>query len=110
VTSVPPSGNPPQRRQNSVLCFEPTSKLLLAYGGFKDSSTTLDDLWVFDLTEEKWKIIVPPSYTTPSESSKNGCFVDSVNKKFYMFGGGTSIGFSNEMWAFSISEYKVRPK
>jgi hypothetical protein len=25
-----------------------------------------------------------------------------------MFGGGTNIGYSNEMWAFDIEEFEVR--
>mmetsp|Transcript_5708 Transcript_5708/g.10210 ORF Transcript_5708/g.10210 Transcript_5708/m.10210 type:complete len:181 (-) Transcript_5708:3066-3608(-) len=115
IITVPPAGNPPQRRQLGVMCMDPTAKLLLTFGGFKDASYSFDDLWIYDITARKWTIVVSPSYTAPcngytAESIRGSCFVDSVSRKFFIFGGSTSIGFSNDMWAFDIENYTVDSK
>lgn len=38
---------------------------------------------------------------------RNGCFTDPKSGKFYIFGGGTSVSFSNEMWVFDIEQLTV---
>jgi hypothetical protein len=94
------------------MCYDSGTDALLTYGGFKSAGDSFSDMWIYSLRTQKWKTVISASYTVPCNSYsadlvRNGCFVDGPNRKLYMFGGGTSIGNSNEMWAFDIDEYTV---
>lgn len=65
IHAIPKSGNPPQRRQLTSMCYDPVTKSLLTYGGFESASNSFSDMWIFDLATQKWTLIVPASYSTP---------------------------------------------
>jgi serine/threonine protein kinase len=77
------------------------SQRFFMFGGF-NGKTRLNDLWVFDSSENSWLKIEPQSQSVPRERS--GHKLIRCHGALYLFGGIDSTGtYLNDLWKLTIS-------
>lgn len=102
----PSEERPPERVQCS-LSYDKYRNRVWLFGGF-DGSKYYNDLWYYDLTNNKWTRVHPqlenqdeqqPTY--PQPRYKAGCCVCSDNY-LYITAGYSDVNSFNDMWKFYI--------
>ncbi len=87
----------PPLRDYPILAYDSSSKVLLLFGGY-GNSTILGDVWTFDSTREIWSNITP-DYGPPSRFAAVGDFAETIGA-FFLFGGLTPEGLKADSWLF----------
>ncbi|MFA6569858.1 MAG: kelch repeat-containing protein [Bacteroidota bacterium] len=72
---------------------------ILFYGGW--DAGLLDETWLLDYDETKWKKIEPISKSIPISNSS---MVNINKKQVVFFGGHTSMGHDNDLWLFDLND------
>lgn len=98
---LPETGTPPDSRQLAGTALNEKQNKLYVFGGSSEGSFYYDDLWEFDLDKTYWKKITPVSLSRPEARFAFCLFSDSENGLIYLFGGESSLGCLNDMWAYS---------
>ena len=111
ISYIPSTRIPPTERNFAVMDYlESLNALILFSGGLLDGTYT-NDLWSFNLTSNYWSEIVPTSSTLPgisqvAERANSGCFASKCLNYFYIFGGNSELGPSNDFWVYDFLNYK----
>lgn len=100
-----PSG--PSARSGSTLWFSKEDKKLYLFGGIDQTFSTLNDLWSFDLSTNKWAELVPDGQpgSPPSRHAAQAGQV-AVNGTITLYGGeGPPPTFEvlNDTWTYDIA-------
>ncbi|XP_063423029.1 multiple epidermal growth factor-like domains protein 8 [Mytilus trossulus] len=80
------------------------------FGGYSLRHGLLNDVWMFNLTTNKWTQIVPFTTTEPTGRYYHTAVYLDYLKTMYVFGGfvrrGNNVEATNEMWKFAIGAHK----
>ena len=102
-TNRMPAKNPSARVFHSMAFIYGTDKILL-FGGGIASSNSLNDTWVYDLSNSTWTQKSPENY--PSARYVHAIAPIYGDDKIVLFGGQTSPGNygDNETWVYDLSD------
>ncbi len=108
-TELEPSGPVPPSRLGAGMAFDPTTRRLIMFGGWKDIDfpkttgqvgTFLNDTWAYDPVANTWTEL-KPSGTLPSPRQPDGMLYDPATGRILVFGGaGGETGAQNDIWAY----------
>lgn len=98
-TQVFPETNPPVRGSASTY-YDPHSKRIILFGGYRQSGAHLDDTWAYNYSDNSW-INLDPSLKPTGRYGATMVY-DPINQRGFMFGGRISI-ISDESWVYYSS-------
>ena len=106
TTFIPPTKSPPLPNHYNLLLYIATRNSLIVFGGLKESTNT-NDLWEFSLSSLTWSEIKSTTSNIPRifyvvSRSNGGGFSCLSSECFYIFGGKTNLGLSNDLWKFDF--------
>eukprot|EP00397_Hematodinium_sp_SG-2012_P000411 GEMP01000411.1.p1 GENE.GEMP01000411.1~~GEMP01000411.1.p1 ORF type:complete len:1558 (+),score=267.71 GEMP01000411.1:1372-6045(+) len=79
-------------------------KMLVCRGKLYFHGGKTSELWSFDLTKGRWKMITEEALPlAPQARQGNSMIADEVTNKLYIFGGKLGQVFLNDIWAFDIT-------
>lgn len=113
ILTIPSFNSPPVPRQFNRSCFDSVGNKLLLFGGFPEGGNNyFSDTWAFDYVKKTWTEITGTTSKVPSKSylgerKGHACFIDELNRLFYIFGGESDLGVLNDMWRLSLKSYQV---
>jgi hypothetical protein len=95
-TQLSPGGGAPSGREASSAIYDPTTNVMVVYGGDQGSSTRLGDVWALSHANgtggtPTWAQLFP-SGTAPSARTGHSAVYDSANNRMMVFGGVNSAG------------------
>ena len=95
-TQLSPSGSAPSGREASTAIYDPTTNVIVVFGGDQGVSTPLGDVWVLSHANGTggtpgWTQMFP-SGTAPSARTGHTAVYDSANNRMMVFGGVNSAG------------------
>lgn len=96
-TQINPTGDAPTARQNPALVWDDKSNQAILFGG--NGSGPLNDLWVFDPSQDVWTKI---NIDGPTARNSHDAIYDSINHRIYLFGGSTADGPANDLWKLEM--------
>lgn len=88
----------PAGRQHYGIAFDEQRQRLVLFGG--SGRGTLGDTWEFDPATSRWQEAMLAGPAPGPRSRHQGIHAAGVT---YFFGGSTSTGFSNEIWALEVA-------
>jgi len=94
-------GEVPRARFAFGLCYDPTEKRCLIFGGLDCEMESLDDLNCLDLISKSWSQPQLLNSNGPQKRSFHACFMHLDN--FFVFGGANSEHKLNDMWKLNIA-------
>jgi len=100
---IPEKGTPPDKRYGSGMALLNDSELLV-FGGRGREGVLFNDLWMFELDNERWSRIYPRSKKVP-EPREGAVFV-GIGEVAYLFGGKGHNLLFNDVWKFDNNETK----
>jgi len=97
-TQLAPSGAAPSGREASSAIDDPTTNVMVVFGGDQGSSAPLNDVWVLSNANgtggtAAWTQLFPTG-TAPSARTGQTAVYDSANNRMIVFGGLNSSGMS----------------
>jgi hypothetical protein len=101
-----PSGSTPPPRMVAYMAYDPTTRHLIMFGGWRDLDhadqvgTWLDDTWAYDPAADSWTELKPPG-TVPSPRGQAAMVYDPSTGRIILFGGSGDAGVFNDIWAYS---------
>jgi N-acetylneuraminic acid mutarotase len=96
-TALKTTGVGPTARALAQMVYDPAIKRLVLFGG-GTSSTTFNDVWLFDYAEHSWAPTVTTE-GTPSARAGHGLVYDYSNSDIVVFGGSDGVGtYFNDLW------------
>ena len=95
-TQLSPSGSAPSGREAASAIYDPTTNVMVVFGGDQGSSTTLGDVWVLSSANgtggaPTWTQLFPTG-TAPSARTGHSAVYDSANNRMIMYGGVLANG------------------
>jgi len=95
-TQLSPSGSAPSGREASSAIYDPTTNVMVVYGGDQGASTPLGDVLVLSHANgtggtPSWTQMFPTG-TAPSARTGHTAVYDSANNRMMAFGGVNSAG------------------
>jgi muskelin len=78
----------PCARGGHAMCIDTTNEKIYLFGGW-DGQKNLDDLWVFDIKSEQWKMLdsnTQPESSRPGPRACHKMAFDSATGDLYLFG------------------------
>ena len=106
TTYIPSTKSPPQPLYFTLLFHINLRSSLIVFGGL-EASTNTNNIWEFSLSSLTWNEIKPTSSQIPRifyivARSSSGGFASLRSESFYIFGGKTNLGLSNDLWKFDF--------
>ena len=101
----PSSKSVPSPRSHSASQYLPSKNQILIFGG-KDSTDFSSEFSIFDLDSSGWENIIFEG-SIPSARHSMASMVSSSEEYFYIFGGFTQTGISNELWRLDLAKKTV---
>lgn len=97
-----PAGTPPSPRYGASAIYDPVGDRLIVYGGY--ASGFPGDVWQLSFAgTPTWTQLNPPGQA-PSARQDPSVVYDPVGRRMIIFGGySLPSGFSNDVWALSLS-------
>lgn len=102
-TDLSPSGDRPVKRCLHQCFFDATSNQLVLFGGQSNAVPILGDLWKFDVATGAWTETEPVD-PAPLPRFNYSMAGDPESGEFFLFGGLTSQGKGDDLWAYSAAE------
>ncbi|KAL9655107.1 hypothetical protein ABK040_008888 [Willaertia magna] len=104
-TNIPKSGAWPEARYSFCLGLHSNPNYLILFGGKNKKNEAIGDLWIYDITTNKWDIIVNVEGTPPMARFDAGCV--HTDLQFYIIGGRTNAKnvkslFLNDMYRAAV--------
>lgn len=111
LTSIPSTDTVPFRRLYHTMDYNNETNTLVIFGGQRGLTYLYNDVWIFDLNENKYSLLYPTNEFFPckvyvAQRSNAGCFVDSSTNTLYIYGGLSEKGPKKDLWSFSLSGYQ----
>ncbi len=103
-----PVGDRPRPRSGAATAFDPVGGLGYVYGGEGQDVVgrreALGDLWVYDVSTNRWTELRPSGDTPPSRSYAV-MVLDRLGNRLLLFGGvpGDEYGLLGDLWAFDLA-------
>ena len=94
------SGTPPVARYGHAAALDTASNTLLVFGGF-DGTNHLNDTFSLDLSTWQWTQVTVGS--PPGVRREMGFGFDTINRRFYLFGGWSGTTALNDVRYYSFS-------
>ncbi|NHJ87274.1 MAG: hypothetical protein FK734_17555, partial [Asgard group archaeon] len=91
----------PTSRSDTAIYYDPEIDGVILFGGSSETSALFDDTWIFFITNKTWVQVNPDIH--PGSRYGAEMFYDAVNKRGILFGGRTSITYTDETWSFDSS-------
>lgn len=95
--NIPAYGVPPVSMKAACLVYN-ESDILYVFGGHEKSNKVHNEIYSYDITNNKWTESIPIKDLRPYPRYNPGCFV--YKRSFYMFGGNTNKGPVNDLWSY----------
>jgi len=93
--------NSPSPRNYHAMAYIGDDKVVL-YGGLVNNNTHFDDTWIYDLSDESWTLMNPPTYPTARCNHK---LVYFGGDQVLLYGGYHGWGdFDDETWIYDLSD------
>ncbi len=103
---VPSSGPIPPARTNAGGVYDPVGHRLVVFGG-TGASSTLNDVWGFDLAANVWTDLTPAAGPAPARRFTPNAVYDPVRHSMIVW-SGQGAGFFNDVWEFDLSTHEWR--
>ena len=100
-TPITPAGTAPAPRQGHTAVLDPNGQRMVVFGGRSDAGL-LNDVWVLTLTGAPAWIALTPAGSPPSPRYDHVAVYDPVGDRMLVYGGYTSLGTVDEVWALSL--------
>lgn len=95
---------PPAERHGHRATYDRVRDRMLVFGGATSGGQLCNDVWALTLTEPHlWKELTP-SGSPPTARCLHGQAYDSRRDRLLVFGGYSSFGARNDLWALSLGE------
>ena len=101
VSMIPSTGVPPIALKASCMALN-SSGLLYIFGGHEKASSTHNEIYIFNYTENLWTESIPIDQVQPIARYNSGCFI--YREKFFVFAGNTNFGPLRDLWAYYPEE------
>jgi hypothetical protein len=103
-TNLTTPDTPPGPRWGHAAVFDALHERMLVFGGYDQQLGFLNDAWMLSLAgKTDWRRL-QPSGVAPSPRVGSAAIYDPVRDRMLVSGGeGSYEGFSNELWALSLS-------
>jgi hypothetical protein len=96
-------GSPSIREMKPAMAYDSYNDKIVLFGGF-DGSSRLGDTWLFNMSDEKWYSVTPPS--SPPKRGYADMVYDSEHKVMVLFGGSDVIGslvVYQDTWIYNVT-------
>ena len=98
-TELSPSGMPPEARNAHLMAYDPSTGLMIMFGGGGEAAN-FNDTWAYDPTANIWTELSPPGLPPASRATHSMAY-DPVTHRLIMFGGVDDTGvLRNDTWAY----------
>lgn len=97
-TDLHPGGDLPPARRFHAMAYDPTSGLVILFGGVSDLEP-LADTWAYDPRSDRW-IDLAPGGDVPAPRGFHSLVSEPISGKVLLFGGGDQNGDMNDLWAY----------
>ena len=97
-TKLSPSGKLPAGRDAHSMVYDPSSGLMIVFGGEYDHGN-LNDTWAYDPVTDSWTGL-SPSGSLPGERFGSAMAYDLSDGRLIMFGGFNDTHAFNDTWAY----------
>ncbi len=103
-TPVDAFGRPPARRFDHVAAWHPGLNAMLVFGGTRNGSDSLDDLWALDMSGERptWRELDPEGPTPAGVAGAAAAWSDGA-EAMILYGGTTGSTSQRDAWALDCS-------
>ena len=92
------AGTPgPSARSGHSWTVDPSGAVAYLFGG-RGGAGDLGDLWVYDLSADRWKQLKPTGAQPPARSEHGAAWVDGLG--LVVLGGRTASGVLDDFWAY----------
>ena len=86
-------------RYGHSMVYDPENQKILLFGGFNlEEDSDLDDMWEYDCKNDVWREL--HHTTKPPATHGHEMVYDSINKKFILFGGSGTYGWTDKTWIY----------
>lgn len=93
-----PAGATPPAREDGTWTEDPDGRTAYLFGG-RDGSTIFNDLWAYDLDNDRWTKLAPESDVPAERFGHEAVWVDGIG--VVVFAGQTGpTTFFNDLWAY----------
>jgi hypothetical protein len=99
-----PTGTLPYARTEASAVYDPVHQAMVVYGGFDGYVTVLDDVRSLSLAGAPTWTQLTPQGTSPGPREGQVAIYDPVAARMIVFGGSTSTGRMNDVWALSLDD------
>ena len=65
IARIPPTYTPPSARLYHFMEYSINSDCLIIFGGSQDINTIFNDVWIYDLSEQLYSLLVPTTVLSP---------------------------------------------
>lgn len=101
-----PIGPAPAPREDGTWTVAPGTRTAFLFGG-RDGSTVFDDLWAFDLADERWTELTPGGDAPRERFGHEAVWVDGFGIVVYAGQAGPTT-FFDDLWAYDPGEDRWR--
>jgi len=99
----------PLPRAAMAMVFDYPNSRMIIFGGEEADFTSLNDLWEYNLTYNKWNPLSPAGSAPVERSWMTGSF-DPINDRMLLYGGNRSFEqMLNDTWELSLPEQSTHP-
>lgn len=97
-TMLEPDGDVPAGRRDHSLVVDQAEELVYLFGG-RAGNEPLNDLWAYDINENRWTEIEPDGDVPAARFGHNALF-DETQQLMVIFGGQAGTTFYNDVWIY----------
>ena len=102
-TELSPAGDLPTARAAHAMAYEPTSGVIILFGGWDDfNEIELNDTWAYDPAANTWTELSPAG-DLPAPREDHSLVYDPYTGEMIMFGGYDANGKFGDTWAYSLA-------
>jgi N-acetylneuraminic acid mutarotase len=99
---ITPAGAPPPTRYRHTAIWDAATSQMLVFGGDDGAGGRFNDLWAYQAGTNSW-VALSPGGTLPSQRAGHTAVWDAAGGRMLVFGGFTSSGRRNDLWAYRAS-------
>jgi len=95
------TGPGPVARSEHSAVYDAVHDRMIIFGGW-DGTSLRNDVWALAFDGEPQWVELSPSGTPPNTRRSCGTAYDSLRNRMILFGGGSSAGYKNDVWALTL--------
>ena len=102
-TELNPTGTVPPNRSSFAMVYDDAEQKVILFGGWsKDTSTHLNDIWIYDYVANTWTAVTSTGEAPPARGGHSMAY-DPVEDKVVLFGGTDSNTYFDDTWVFDFA-------